>query len=150
MASSYTKHRRRLFKNQGSRCGYCHKLTPFHEFTVDHIQPRSRGGSDSPHNLVGACQWCNNKKGNRNPAEFAMNVAIKKNLKHIQGIEGDWYHRWGNAQEGTWSLLFEGIYRVWKQKTTYREFINKVERRYKWKSWLLTKFVSLIKAIPYE
>lgn len=31
-------------------------------FSIDHITPRSRGGTDEPGNLAFACQGCNNKK----------------------------------------------------------------------------------------
>ncbi|WP_437003305.1 HNH endonuclease [Streptomyces sp. enrichment culture] len=29
---------------------------------VDHIQPRALGGTDEPHNLIGACAECNGSK----------------------------------------------------------------------------------------
>ncbi|MHC9292739.1 HNH endonuclease [Mycobacterium sp. LTG2003] len=40
--------------------------------TVDHVLPRSRGGSDHWLNLVAACQPCNGRKGDRTPAEAGM------------------------------------------------------------------------------
>ncbi|ORE90684.1 HNH endonuclease [Stappia sp. 22II-S9-Z10] len=43
--------------------------------TVDHLQPRSKGGSDDPDNLVMACRCCNSIKGTH-PAEAAF-VAIR-------------------------------------------------------------------------
>jgi hypothetical protein len=33
-----------------------------HEFTVDHVIPRSRGGTDDLSNLCLCCFWCNNYK----------------------------------------------------------------------------------------
>lgn len=42
--------------------------------TVDHVLPRSRGGSDHWLNLVAACQACNGRKGDRTPAEAAMTM----------------------------------------------------------------------------
>lgn len=46
------------------RCCYCGvELHPFRAFTVDHVVPRSRGGSDELDNLVGACRDCNAAKG---------------------------------------------------------------------------------------
>lgn len=35
------------------------------EFSIDHILPLSKGGSDNLHNLVLSCRSCNSKRGNR-------------------------------------------------------------------------------------
>lgn len=42
-------------------CEYCHSPEEISaaRFEIDHIQPRSRGGSDSLDNLALACQRCN-------------------------------------------------------------------------------------------
>ena len=39
-------------------------------YTVDHIVPLSRGGSDNPENLQMVCKSCNSKKGAKDPIEF--------------------------------------------------------------------------------
>jgi 5-methylcytosine-specific restriction endonuclease McrA len=57
-------------RRDGYRCQYCGTKT--HELTIDHIIPKSRGGSDSWENLVSACKVCNNKKGNQTPEEAKM------------------------------------------------------------------------------
>jgi 5-methylcytosine-specific restriction endonuclease McrA len=55
------------------RCGYCDgKAT-----TVDHITPRSRGGRNTWKNTVSACGPCNQRKGDRTPAEAGMVLRIK-------------------------------------------------------------------------
>ena len=41
-------------------CAYCGKKQQ--HLTMDHITPISRGGSHTMHNIVPACQSCNNKK----------------------------------------------------------------------------------------
>jgi len=54
------------------RCQYCGiKGTPF-ELTLDHITPRSRGGSTEPENLCASCFVCNQRKGDRTPDEARM------------------------------------------------------------------------------
>jgi hypothetical protein len=50
-------------------CQYCGAVMP-PGLEVDHIVPRSRGGSDRPDNLATACRACNEAKGNLTAAEF--------------------------------------------------------------------------------
>jgi 5-methylcytosine-specific restriction endonuclease McrA len=42
---------------------YCAAPFPADELTLDHVQPRMRGGDDSEGNLVAACRSCNELKG---------------------------------------------------------------------------------------
>ena len=46
-------------------CRFCGKRAPETELEVDHIHPRSKGGSDATDNLVTACRDCNRGKGDR-------------------------------------------------------------------------------------
>jgi 5-methylcytosine-specific restriction endonuclease McrA len=55
-------------------CQYCGKQPPRHALTVDHVVPRSRGGSTSWQNLVTACAPCNRRKGGRVPDEAGMRL----------------------------------------------------------------------------
>lgn len=57
-----------LLEKWGRRCGYCGVTNV--PFELDHLLPRSRGGSDRVSNLVLACHECNQTKGNRTAAEF--------------------------------------------------------------------------------
>ena len=52
----------------GHRCGYCGSGAS----TIDHILPRSRGGANTWLNTVAACRGCNQRKGDRTPAEARM------------------------------------------------------------------------------
>ncbi len=47
------------------RCGYCGRAGAR---TVDHVQPKSRGGGDTYGNLVAACADCNGRKADRQRA----------------------------------------------------------------------------------
>ena len=66
--------RQNIFKRDGFRCGYCGTRD---DLTLDHILPKSRGGQDTWHNLVTACQKCNTYKGNRTPEEAEMRLLTK-------------------------------------------------------------------------
>lgn len=49
-------------------CRYCGDPA----MTVDHLIPRSRGGTNSQVNLVAACSPCNEFKADRTPEEAGM------------------------------------------------------------------------------
>ncbi|HEU5109716.1 MAG TPA: HNH endonuclease [Micromonosporaceae bacterium] len=57
-----------VMHRDGRRCGYCAGPAT----TVDHVLPRSRGGRNTWRNTVAACYGCNQRKGDRTPAEAGM------------------------------------------------------------------------------
>lgn len=59
--------RREIFERDGWRCHYCNSME---HLTVDHVVPRSRGGTDDASNLVAACRPCNTAKKDRHYEEF--------------------------------------------------------------------------------
>ena len=62
--------RRAVLARDAYTCQYCGRESA--GLTVDHVIPRSRGGSSHWDNIVAACAPCNRKKGNRLPKEAAM------------------------------------------------------------------------------
>jgi 5-methylcytosine-specific restriction endonuclease McrA len=56
-----------LARDQHS-CAYCGR----HANTIDHVQPRSRGGRNTWLNTVASCHRCNNQKADRTPEEADM------------------------------------------------------------------------------
>ena len=64
--------RRGVLVRDGHRCGYCGGPAS----TIDHILPRSRGGANSWRNTVAACGHCNQRKGDRTPAEARMPLRL--------------------------------------------------------------------------
>jgi hypothetical protein len=59
-----------VFARDGYRCVYCGALQEPDNLSVDHVQPRMRGGDGSPGNVVSACRGCNTRKAGRRLAEF--------------------------------------------------------------------------------
>jgi 5-methylcytosine-specific restriction endonuclease McrA len=73
--------RKELFARDGHRCVYCGKIFPEDGLTVDHVQPRVRGGDRSGGNIVTACIGCNTLKGHRRLSHFlAENVEARVNF----------------------------------------------------------------------
>jgi len=57
-----------LLEKWGRKCAYCGAQNV--PLEIDHIHPRSKGGSDRVSNLTLACRPCNQSKGQRDVAEF--------------------------------------------------------------------------------
>lgn len=66
--------RRNLWKRDKYCCQYCGKRPPPDEITIDHVLPKSRGGTSSFTNCVLACVDCNKRKDNRTPEEAHMRL----------------------------------------------------------------------------
>jgi len=65
-----------LLEKWGRKCAYCGKTNV--QLEVEHIIPKSRGGSDRPQNLTLACHECNQKKGNKTAEEFGYSDIQKE------------------------------------------------------------------------
>lgn len=64
MGSNRGKARReRILERDGFRCVYCAQAFPATELTLDHVEPRMRGGDNSDGNIVTCCATCNTAKG---------------------------------------------------------------------------------------
>lgn len=61
---------RLVIARAGGRCEYCQSRADYstEDFTVDHIQARSRGGKSTAENLAYACSGCNGRKYNKSTA----------------------------------------------------------------------------------
>ena len=64
--------RRNVYARDGNVCQYCGKRLAAHQLTIDHVIPRSLGGTESWSNLVTACMPCNTRKGGRTPRSAGM------------------------------------------------------------------------------
>ena len=67
---NYRTHRHRLYGEQEGVCAGCETHFPFRVMDVDHMLPKSRGGTDHPDNLQLLCSGCNRSKGTKTMAEW--------------------------------------------------------------------------------
>jgi 5-methylcytosine-specific restriction endonuclease McrA len=87
-----------IYIRDGFTCAYCglnlNESAP-QDVTLDHLTPRSQGGSNDATNLVTACRCCNSARGARSYKEFSnihavsrietlryapLNIALARNL----------------------------------------------------------------------
>ena len=66
----YKTHRHTLYGKQEGHCAGCKHHFPFRNLTVDHIVPKSKGGTDHLDNLQLLCGACNSAKGTMDQATF--------------------------------------------------------------------------------
>ncbi len=69
-----------LLEKWGRECSYCGKKNV--PLQIEHIRPKSKGGSNRVSNLCLACEKCNQKKGNK-----AVEVFLKKNPEKLKKIK---------------------------------------------------------------
>jgi 5-methylcytosine-specific restriction endonuclease McrA len=95
--------RRGVLRRDAHRCAYCNRTAN----TVDHVQPKSRGGRDSWENLVACCLRCNNIKGDKTLNEIGWTLSFTPKMpsgsvwmvRGAERVEPEWdeYLRLSNA-----------------------------------------------------
>lgn len=73
LRGDWSKLRDRILKRDCRICGYCGGRAT----AVDHIIPRSRGGSNEVSNLISACKSCNSTKNDKTPEEAGMVIRFR-------------------------------------------------------------------------
>ncbi|MDG4868250.1 RNA-guided endonuclease IscB [Guyparkeria sp. 1SP6A2] len=79
-----TEVREYLLHRHQHQCAYCHGQSGDPVLEIEHVQPRSRGGSDRVGNLVIACRDCNQAKDSRNAGEWAH--ALKSSARRLDQL----------------------------------------------------------------
>jgi 5-methylcytosine-specific restriction endonuclease McrA len=70
----------KLIQRDGPGCWYCGAMVG--RLTIDHVHPRSRGGSNALENLRLACTPCNSLKASMTLAEMAEWMRSPDRAKH--------------------------------------------------------------------
>jgi len=92
-----------IFARDGFRCVYCGLVHEAEFLSVDHVQPKVRGGDDSEGNVVTACMGCNTAKASRPLWLFlAENPAAERSFftharhvwaRHLRAVREELAHR---------------------------------------------------------
>ena len=96
--------RREVFNRDGYKCQYCGRAN--RDLTLDHVIPRSRGGTHSWENLTSACKDCNHKKAGRTPNEARMGLYSKPHKPHSSLVNFFALHL---ERHDTWRVFFPKI-----------------------------------------
>lgn len=67
-----------VLRRDGRRCAYCAKRAD----TIDHVVPRSRGGTHTWENCVAACRACNSRKADRLLEELGWSLGFAPRPPH--------------------------------------------------------------------
>lgn len=79
--------REAIFIRDNGECQYCgDKLKP-HDFTLDHINPVSKGGRRHWLNIVACCRPCNQRKGNKALKQTNMTLRRKPFVPDIVRVK---------------------------------------------------------------
>jgi len=85
--------RKRIFKRDNYECCYCGSKR---NLTIDHVVPKSRGGSNYWDNLVTSCGRCNSNKDNMTPEEANMKMRYRPTVPSLfsrivdESVEDTW------------------------------------------------------------
>lgn len=63
-----------IFLRDKNTCQYCGRKFPRHELNIDHVIPRSQGGTSTWENVVCSCHECNRQKGGKTPEQARMKL----------------------------------------------------------------------------
>jgi 5-methylcytosine-specific restriction endonuclease McrA len=107
-----------IYARDNCTCQYCGERLARQELNLDHVIPRSRGGTSTWENVVCSCLDCNRRKGGRTPQEAGIALA-RKPLRP----------KWTPFMQGTFSLA---SYREWLP------FLNMADVSY-WNTELLER-----------
>lgn len=91
--------RRGVLRRDGHACAYCSRPAN----TIDHVQPKSRGGKDTWQNLVACCLRCNNLKGDRTLAELGWTLKFNPNMP----TGTTWFVRGAEKLDPDWTAFLD-------------------------------------------
>jgi len=107
-----------IYARDKCTCQYCGRRLPRHELNLDHVLPRSQGGTSTWENVVCSCHECNRRKGGRTPQQSNMPL-VRRPFKP----------QWTPFMQETFSM---SRYKEWMP------FLNTIDVSY-WNTELLEK-----------
>ena len=108
-----------IFSKTKGRCSYCGAKAE----EIDHIIPRSNGGTNSTYNLTPACRSCNEKKSNLSLKEFG-----KLMNKDFSNLEPKKLPKDAAIVQSARNYMVKEITKIIPDTTTHEAWITKYNR----------------------
>ena len=108
-----------LFKKHNGRCVYCSNKAE----EIEHLIPKSKGGTDSVHNLVIACRKCNELKGKLSLKEFEK--VVGKDFSHLEPKE---LPKHAAIVQSARNYMFKEISKIVPNTVSYDAWLTKYNR----------------------
>lgn len=101
--------RRNIYEHYHHSCAYCGNKFSTSDLNLEHVVPRSRGGTTDWTNIVTSCIPCNLRKGNRLPEEANMKLLVKPSKPKWQGSAALVF-RPGFKIKASWQRFIDNVY----------------------------------------
>ncbi len=135
------KTRFEVFKRDNFTCRYCGRKTPNVVLEIDHVIPKSQGGTDELENLVTSCWECNRGKGKTLVSEVAevasphdravLLLELERQLQEYNTVKARVRHRENEDIRmllAYWDELAFGAARKFPSEVSLRMFLRYIPR----------------------
>ena len=96
----YNRHN--VYLRDRGKCSYCGLKIPENKATIDHIVPKSKGGTTNFLNVTTACISCNLKKDSKTLKEASMILLNKPSIPSFLPVEIAFQLKYNQALPDTW------------------------------------------------
>jgi 5-methylcytosine-specific restriction endonuclease McrA len=96
-STAVTFSRRNVARRDHHTCQYCGAQPGGESITIDHVIPRSQGGTSSWTNCVAACERCNARKADRTPEQAGLRLRrrpVRPEWKPFYAAQGARIESW--------------------------------------------------------
>ncbi|HUY33300.1 MAG TPA: HNH endonuclease [Pirellulales bacterium] len=109
--AAVTFSRRNIFKRDHFTCQYCAVQPGPEELTIDHVLPRSQGGTSTWENCVLSCVDCNKRKADRTPEQAGIRLRkppVRPVWKPLYAAHRERIESWSKfVSEAYWNVKLE-------------------------------------------
>lgn len=116
----------KIFEKDNFTCQYCGRKPPQVILHIDHIHPKSKGGTDDEINLTTSCQDCNLGKRDKiikNPKTKKEIIQVLENAKESEEQLNE-YYKYLKKKEKKYNKIINEISDYWSELWNYEYSLN--------------------------